>query len=72
MMALSRDTRQRVLRTLWQTLAGGTLTGVLVSYFMDDMRALVAALATAVGTVLATWAQNVLEDLEKIRDRRVR
>lgn len=69
-MKISAETKSRVTRTVWQSLAGGVFTGVLVSFVADDLRALAIALATAVGTVLATWAQNVAEDMAKVRDRR--
>lgn len=64
------ETLRRVKRTMWQALAAGVVTGPLVAWLTDDIRALLVALATAASTVLATWAQNVLEDGNKIRDRR--
>ena len=67
---MSNETLRRVKRTFWQVLAGGTFTGVVVSYLTEDIKALVVALATALMSVLASWAQNALEDLEGIRDRR--
>ena len=69
-LKITKQTRNRVKRTAWQSLAGGVLTGVLVSIVADDLRALAVALATAIGTVLATWAQNVAEDMSRVKDRR--
>lgn len=70
-MKMSKQTKHRVRRTVWQSLAGGVFTGVLVSLVADDLRALAVAIASAVGTVIATWAQNMAEDMTRIRDRRV-
>ena len=67
---MTTETKSRVHRTILQSLAASTFTGILIAYVSEDAKALLVALATAVMTVVATWAQNKLEDLERIRDRR--
>lgn len=69
---MSQQTRQRVKRTLLQVLAGGALGGVAAAVLADDIkRALLASALTAIGTTLTAWFQNVLEDVERIKDRRL-
>lgn len=67
----SNETIRRVKRTFWQVLAGSTLV-VLISTLMDEfeLKKLMTALATVFATIVTTYAQNVLEDTHKIRDRR--
>lgn len=68
---MSDATKNRVKRTALQVLAGGLLGGFAAAVLASDVkRALLASTLTAVGTVLTTWFQNVLEDAASIADRR--
>lgn len=68
---MSAATRNRVKRTVYQVMAGGLLGGFAAAVLANDVRrALLASTLTAVGTVLTTWFQNVLEDATAVVDRR--
>lgn len=63
----SRRTGYRLLRTALQTLAGGG-TGILIARLVfPDLSEPVAG---AIGLLVATWAQNTLEDLRPGLDKR--
>lgn len=63
----SRRTGYRLLRTALQTLAGGG-TGILIARLVfPDLSEPVAG---AIGLLVATWAQNTLEDLRPGLDQR--
>lgn len=69
---MSITTRNRVKRTALQCLAGGLLGGFATVILADDVRrALLASVLTAVGTVVTSWFQNVLEDVSRVTDRRL-
>lgn len=63
----SRRTGYRLLRTALQTIAGGG-TGVLVARILFP--GVSEPVAGAIGLLVATWAQNTLEDLRPGLDRR--
>lgn len=72
MALMSTQTRSRVKRTALQVLAGGALGGLAAAVLADDIkRALLASALTAISTTLAAWFQNVLEDIERLKDRRL-
>lgn len=68
----SRKTAERLKRTLLQVAAGGAFGGVMSALVLGRKAAesLVNAVMFAVTTFLAAWAQNTLEDAEKLPDRR--
>lgn len=63
----SRRTGYRLLRTALQTVAGGG-TGVLLARILFPNVS--EPVAGAIGLLVATWAQNTLEDLRPGRDQR--
>lgn len=66
----SMETIRRVKRTFWQVLQSNAVVGVAVAKVTEDARALVVAVMALIGAVLSSYAQNVLEDAEKLKDRR--
>lgn len=66
----SAETFNRVKRTFLQALASGAFTGVAVAALGGDRKEVIIAFVGAMGVVASTWFQNVLEDSERIRDRR--
>lgn len=64
------ETLQRVKRTLLQSLAGGAFTSVAVAALGGGRKEVLIAACTAMGTVIAAYFQNMLEDSERIKDRR--
>lgn len=68
----SRKTAERLRRTLLQVAAGGALGGVFSALVLgaETAQAMASAGATAAGAFLAAWAQNTLEDSDRIKDRR--
>lgn len=66
----SHETIRRVKRTLLQAIAGGTFTSVAVAALGGDKTAVLVAACTAIGTVIAAYAQNLMEDAAAVRDRR--
>lgn len=67
----SNETIRRVKRTLLQAVAGGALTSVGVAALGGDRKDLLIAFFTALGTVIAAYAQNLMEDVEAMKDRRI-
>lgn len=70
MTSPSHETIRRVKRTLLQAVAGGTFTSVAVAALGGDKTAVLVAACTAIGTVVAAYAQNLMEDAAAVRDRR--
>lgn len=66
----SMETIRRVKRTFWQVLQSNAVVGVAVAKVTEDARALLVAVLALVGAVFSSYAQNVLEDAEKLKDRR--
>lgn len=66
----SQETIRRVKRTFWQTLQSSAVVGVATAKVAEDARALAVSVLVLIGTVLSSYAQNVLEDAEKLKDRR--
>lgn len=69
-MIPSHETIRRVKRTFLQAIAGGTFTSVAVAALGGDKTAILVAACTAIGTVVAAYAQNLMEDSAAVRDRR--
>lgn len=67
---MSSETLRRVKRTLLQALASGAFTSVGVAALGGGQKEIIIAFVGAMGVVASTWFQNVLEDSERIRDRR--
>lgn len=67
---MTSETLRRVKRTLLQSIAGGAFTSVAVAALGGGKREVLVAACTAVGTVIAAYAQNSMEDAAKIKDRR--
>lgn len=67
----STETLRRVRRTFLQALASGAFTSIGVAALGGDRKEVIIAFAGAMGVVLSTYFQNVLEDSERIKDRRV-
>lgn len=68
----SQKTAERLKRTLLQVAAGGALGGIFSALVMgaETAQAMAGAAATAVGAFVAAWAQNTLEDAQRVKDRR--
>lgn len=62
-------TRNRILRTLVQLLAGGAFAGVLTE-LVELVPDRFAPLTLAVCTLAVAAAQNIAEDVGALRDRR--
>lgn len=67
---MTSETLHRVRRTLLQSLAGGAFTSVAVAALGGGRKEVLIAACTAMGTVIAAYFQNVLEDTSRIKDRR--
>ena len=70
-MNASNETVRRVKRTLLQAIAGGALTSIGVAALGGDRKDLLIAFCTAMGTVMAAYAQNLMEDSDAVKDRRI-
>lgn len=66
----SVETIRRVRRTFLQALASGAFTGIGVAALGGDRKEIIIAFVGAMGVVVSTYFQNVLEDGDKIKDRR--
>lgn len=66
----SRETRRRVRRTLLQAVAGGALTSIGTAILGGNRGEIIAAASTVMATVIASLAQNTLEDAGKVPDGR--
>lgn len=67
----STETIRRVKRTFLQAVAGGTFTSIAVAALGGDKTAILVAACTAIGTVIASYAQNLMEDTAAMKDRRI-
>lgn len=64
----SFETVRRVKRTLLQAIAGGALTAFITQVIGASPS--LALWAAPIATTLVSYAQNALEDMNKITDRR--
>ena len=66
----SAETIRRVKRTFWQTLQANVVVGVVAAKVAENAQALLLSVVALIGTVLASYATNVLEDADQKKDRR--
>ena len=66
----SNETVRRVKRTLTQAIAGGVFTAAMIALATGNWKTAGTALAGALSTVFASYAQNSMEDGSALRDRR--
>ena len=70
MKAPSKETWRRLKRTFWQVLAGGAVSATAITVFAESVSDLIKVAITGSAALLATFAQNVLEDQPAVPDNR--